>query len=392
MKTVSLLSMNRIGFILKNLLHFACRFSLVFMLSLSRLFCKPSASTKDIAAVRLDHIGDLVCCIPVIHSLKTKDNTVSAIIDRSLEGLANTLCPEIRWIGVSTKFRDFFTVFALLRTFRFDRIVILNVLPSIKVALFLYAFPFAKRAGLGMGNAWNMMLDDTIAIKRKNNGEFRHETNIVADVLPLCGSNLKKYDVVLSTSKCIDIDKSVTFTGCTAIGIFPVAAAFDVRRMWSLESWREVCNELIKQCNAHLWFFGSKADSEYTGEIVDGLEKKDHVTDLSGTVSLADLPYWIKSMHICIGVCSGPAHIAQILNVPIIQLVGSTPVKRWVWPHAEKYAISAQLPCQPCECEEVDIYHNRCRLGQVECMNYIKPQMVFDYACKALSDRNSNQK
>jgi ADP-heptose:LPS heptosyltransferase len=54
-----------------------------------------------------------------------------------------------------------------------------------------------------------------------------------------------------------------------------------------------------------------------------------HLHDLSAPLSLRELGPLLSRMQLCIGVDTGPVHVAASVGTPIVKLVGGTDQMRW---------------------------------------------------------------
>jgi len=103
-------------------------------------------------------------------------------------------------------------------------------------------------------------------------------------------------------------------------------------------------------------------------------------TVLGGTLSLGELGALIKQADLLITVDTGPMHIAQAFQTPVIALMGPTDPKIWGPRRACDIILYKPMHCSPCWHKD-DAVKNSCR--QNECMRRIRPAEVIQ-AAKAI--------
>ncbi len=114
-----------------------------------------------------------------------------------------------------------------------------------------------------------------------------------------------KQDLGLSLSKEI-----VTIHPC----------AHDVVKRWSVEHWANVCDYINSNYGLEILLCGGSSDYNYVEEI--RLNTKSPVINLAGKTDMNALFSLIKLSKFCIGLDSGPMHIAAAYDVPGIVLFG----------------------------------------------------------------------
>jgi heptosyltransferase-2 len=71
---------------------------------------------------------------------------------------------------------------------------------------------------------------------------------------------------------------------------------------------------------------------------------------------------------------TGPMHIAEALNVPLIAIFGSTVKEFGFYPQSENSVVieNKELGCRPC----THIGRSSCPLGHFKCMKEIEPEKI----------------
>lgn len=130
------------------------------------------------------------------------------------------------------------------------------------------------------------------------------------------------------------------------IGINP-GAAFGTAKCWLPERFREVAKNLVEADPRHVvLFFGDGSHKELIGNICAGFPKR--VINLAAKTTLRELLALIKICLVLLTNDSGPMHIADSLEVPLVALFGSTsPVATGPFRQSEN-VIQKKVPCSPC--------------------------------------------
>jgi heptosyltransferase-2 len=141
--------------------------------------------------------------------------------------------------------------------------------------------------------------------------------------------------------KRFDIDPD-----CNLVGINP-GAAYGTAKCWLPERFAGVAKNVIEADPKNVvLFFGDRSHKELIGKICAELPKR--VINLSGQTTLRELLSLIKICSVFLTNDSGPMHMADSLDVPLVALFGSTsPVA--TGPYRQSQSIlQKKVPCSPC--------------------------------------------
>ena len=130
------------------------------------------------------------------------------------------------------------------------------------------------------------------------------------------------------------------------IGINP-GAAFGEAKCWLPERFHAVAEKLAETCPSHrILFFGDLRHKKLIQNICRGLSSQ--VINLSGQTNLRQLMALINLCSAFLTNDSGPMHIADSLNVPLVALFGSTdPIV--TGPYRQRAAVvQEKVACSPC--------------------------------------------
>lgn len=130
------------------------------------------------------------------------------------------------------------------------------------------------------------------------------------------------------------------------IGINP-GAAYGTAKCWLPERFREVAQRLLDKDPAHVViFFGDLSHKQLINDICTGLPAR--ALNLAGQTDLRSLMALISICSVFLTNDSGPMHIADSLDVPLVALFGSTdPVATGPYRHSQS-VMQKKVPCSPC--------------------------------------------
>lgn len=314
---------------------------------------------KKILIVRLGAIGDVVNSTIIADSVKNKypDSEIHFITDKNIAPLLqNHKNINKVWSFDLKKKNNFFYLFTLglaLRGEKFDLVVNLtNALRNQFLVFLSGTKKTTKRAKFG-----------------KNAVEMFH-------------NSLKEYvpDLKLPENLCLDFSQELKDKIKEKIKDFPkpfvainAGGANDTERqgrIWPIDSWIELGNQLAQKYNATIFIVGSKAEKDYHKK----LSSIKNSVMFSGELALDENAALLSECDLIISGDSGPVHIAAAVGINVISLLGSLNCH----PYGEKaFVVSAKdAPCKFCsqkKCKKLfqgEIY--------TPCMRAIKPLDVLE--------------
>ncbi|NGX50311.1 MAG: ADP-heptose--LPS heptosyltransferase 2 [Chlamydiae bacterium] len=130
------------------------------------------------------------------------------------------------------------------------------------------------------------------------------------------------------------------------IGVNP-GAAYGSAKCWPPERFREMAERLIKADPSYvILFFGDLSHKDLLDRICNGLSSR--VVNLAGQTNLRELMALIKISSTFLTNDSGPMHIADSLETPLLALFGSTdPIVTGPYRQSEQ-VIKKDVACAPC--------------------------------------------
>ncbi len=139
---------------------------------------------------------------------------------------------------------------------------------------------------------------------------------------------------------------------------------------WLESHWAELLDKLKERFQ--VVFIGANKDNELISRITSQVKSDDYI-NLAGKTTLLELIEIFNRAKYVIAPDTGPAHIANATQVPsVIMIFGPTGVRRTPPVGEKHFAISTNLPCQPCfkrNCPRKDFPD--------ECMKKLTPEAVL---------------
>lgn len=162
------------------------------------------------------------------------------------------------------------------------------------------------------------------------------------------------------------------------IGVNP-GAAYGSAKCWLPERFKAVAENLVSEDPSHVvLFFGDRTHKGLIDDICAGLPNR--VINLAGKTSLRELLALIKICSAFLTNDSGPMHIADSLDVPLVALFGSTsPTATGPYKQRDKI-VQKKVPCSPC-------FKRVCPID-FPCMKKIEVKEVTQAVLKQLEEKH----
>ncbi len=145
-----------------------------------------------------------------------------------------------------------------------------------------------------------------------------------------------------------------------------------VTKNYPESSFIQLINELAKKLSAKIILIGSSADAQTNQNIINGLDSKDNIYDLTNQTDLIDLIYLFNIASLVIGGDTGPMHLASAIEkANIIAIYGASPkIRNGPYGKLAKI-ISLNLNCQPC-------FKTKCPIKTLACLKDLHPQLILE--------------
>jgi heptosyltransferase-2 len=151
------------------------------------------------------------------------------------------------------------------------------------------------------------------------------------------------------------------------IVVIAPGAAYGTAKRWLPTHFAALVAGLAEAHRVHSVLVGSAGDADTTTLIADALPMavRDHLIDLTGRTSLAELAGLLRLARVCVSNDSGAMHVAGAVGTPVAAIFGPTrehetaPLMR---AHAARRVFVNPVWCRPCMLRECPIDH-RCMRG-----------------------------
>ena len=352
-------------------------------------------SVQNILVLRLDHIGDLVCTLPILPILKERFPQAAITVLTGAEG--ESILKENPFVDQLIVFRsnwfsrrkmfdffEFFEVSSLLRKGKFD--LGYDLRGDLRNILFMTLGGVRFRVGYGIAGGVSLLHRMGEYDERLHQVELN--VKLVTGEVPV-RMNLKP-KIYLSAYEQKEAEDLLSQNGIQKkdriIAIHPEAGC--ASKEWEEKNLKQLIELLLRDPLNKILIFGlSKAEkiaeafsSPHPNPLPQGEERvRRQVINLVGKISLRQMISVIARAHLFIGNDSGPSHIAQAFGIPAIVIAsGTNEYDQWgIWQQPSK-VLSNSVSCAPCHLME-------CNVEGHPCMANISGEQVFEETKRLLS-------
>ncbi|MFA6988823.1 MAG: glycosyltransferase family 9 protein, partial [Candidatus Gastranaerophilaceae bacterium] len=340
---------------------------------------------QKILIVRLSAIGDVIHSLPILHSLKTsnpdafigwvvEDKAADIIINNPLIDRVHVM-PKKLWKKRGMSLKNVIEFIKFIKEIKDEKYTIAIDLQELFKSGVISFLSGAKRriAHSGAREFADIFANeklpyhDNFDINKPIIERYLEpatylgaKTNEVRFFLP----PTKEETVIYVDELLKNIDKNkknIVFSPAT---IWP-------SKHWKEKYWSELLDMTADKYN--IIFTGSTNDIALINRIKSNATK-DNSFVIAGKTNIEQLIEVFNRTDIVIAPDTGPAHIANAVEKPVIICIfGSTSFKR-SGPYGNKhFSLSAKLDCQPC-------FKRLCprKTNKMECVNKITPEEVFN--------------
>ncbi len=144
-------------------------------------------------------------------------------------------------------------------------------------------------------------------------------------------------------------------------------------KTYPAEYYAEIINN-FPDGNAAFFLTGNGRDSVNI-QLIKSLTKNKIVYDLCDRLEIEDLNSLIKRCSLVICGDTGPMHIAEAFDIPIVMMAGSSVKEFGFYPQNEKAVVleNNSLKCRPCS----HYGKSKCPKGHFKCMKELTPELVL---------------
>ena len=318
-----------------------------FLSSVLNVFGKKNLQPKEILVVKIDEIGDMVVATPVFRLLKQK------YPDAKLSLLCKPMCKPLM---EHNPFVDI--VFTSQNEWKKRYDVVIELRGTWKTWLKSIIYTPKYRLDRGSVRFRNKLIQGNLS---------DHQTNFLI-VKPLVGEiPIPQPELYSAPSDKEFVEQIIQQHGLKSFGVFHATANKRLKE-WSQDRFAQLADNLVKDFGLQIVFIGAPNESERI-ELV--IKKMQHPAfNLAGKFTLTQLLEFFKQAALYLGNDSGPMHIANVADIPLVGLFGPGPAHVFYPIGVKARVLHHVLPCNPCN--QID-----CIQPNDFCMDRIKVEDVM---------------
>lgn len=158
--------------------------------------------------------------------------------------------------------------------------------------------------------------------------------------------------------------------------LHPGTSDFMPHKRWPIEHYAALGDALVREGGARVLLSWGPGEEERIKAVRQAMREPAEVIPL--TPSMKSLGYLLSLSDLVVGGDTGPVHLAEVLGVPVIGIMGpSDPRHYYPLGHPER-AFYRRLPCSPCR-------HRSC--DTLQCLVDVRPREVTECALGILASR-----
>tara|TARA_Y100000310_G_C20693631_1_gene823992 strand:- start:1219 stop:2346 length:1128 start_codon:yes stop_codon:yes gene_type:complete len=366
-----------IKFIDKYIGYFICLILSVFN------FSSKQKKPKSILLIQFWGIGETILALPAIKALreKNKKSRIDILVtDRVKEIFYNN--KNINNVKI-LKLNPFSIKLFILKNWKKYDLVI-DMEEYLNISSIIAFFTGKQRIGYSHG------IRSRLYTKQVKYNDKQHTAETFLDLIRALKINYKLKNLgKLNYSKKDKniIHKFLKYKKISkkdfVVGIAPGAAESAKSRMWPLENYVELCNNILKNKNKKIIFIGNKNENELIKKIQSKIKGKNRTINTSGLFDLNPLFCLIERCNLFISNDAGAMHIAAAQGVKTIGLFGPNLPLRF-GPYGKKNVVIYKgHDCKFSPCINVhqgkvpDCYYSKNSKDYQKCMKNIKVEYVL---------------
>ncbi|GAA5512849.1 hypothetical protein Dcar01_01573 [Deinococcus carri] len=348
---------------------------------------------RNILAVRLDTLGDVLMTTPALRALKVSQpqngqvqrrvtlltSPPGAAVARLVPELDEVLVYEAPWLKATpprASSAPDLEMVAFLRERGFDAAVIFTVysqnpLPS---ALLCYLADIPLRLAHCRENPYQLLTD--WVRETEPEGGIRHEVQRQLDLVGAVGAVTpdERLSLGFSTEAAARVTERLTGLDMARPWAVIHPGATAASRRYPPEYFAEVARQLAER-GLTLLFTGDNGERE----LIAGIQRMAGGVgqSLAGELGLEELAALIARAPLLISNNTGPAHMAAALGTPVVDLYALTNPQHTPW-QVPSRVLSHDVECRWC-------YSSVCRTGHHLCLRGVPPGEVVAAALDLLT-------
>jgi heptosyltransferase III len=330
---------------------------------------------RNILAIKLRYLGDVLLATPTLHALKTAYPAarLSVLVNRGTEAVlrANPDVDEIILIDRGSIVQQTRFVWEIRRR-RFDTVV--DLTDGDRAAFLTWISGASVRIGFNAEERWTGRCYTTVV--RPDAGVHRIERDMAA-VLPLDAAIPNGVPRLRLTPEehaaAEELAAQLGFSKDRPWVMIQPGARYWFKA-WPPERFAELADRLNDRFGCQIVVGGSPEEESLTQSVVR--QAKSRLLSIAGRSDVRTLAALLKRSALFVGNDTGAMHIAAAVGTPVVGLFGPSNPREWGPRGSVTEIIYKGVDCRVC-------FHPTCRRGEENCMKLITIEEVMA-ACQRL--------
>ena len=336
---------------------------------------------RNILAIKLRYLGDVLLSTPTLHALKAAYPAarLSVLVNRGTEAIlqANPDVDEIIPLDRGSIVQQSRFVWKIRRR-RFDAVV--DLTDGDRAAFLTWISGAPVRIGFNAEERWTGRCYTTVV--RPDAGVHRIERDLAA-LVPLGAAIQHRVPRLRLTSeddaKFEQLARQLNLAQDRPWVVVQPGARYWFKA-WPPERFAELADRLNDCFGCQIVVGGSPEEESLTQSVVR--QAKSRLVSIAGRSDVRTLAALLKRSALFIGNDTGAMHIAAAVCTPVVGLFGPSDPTEWGPRGGPAEVIYKGLDCRIC-------FHPTCRRGEENCMKLITVEEVMS-ACRRLFQARAN--
>ena len=290
---------------------------------------KKIKSPKKIAIMQTAKLGDMVCTTPMFRAVKEKYPEVKVFaIGNEINREILEHNPDVD--GYLVYKNNFWELLKNIKKEKIDFACDTN--PSFLglATLYLAGVPLIASPVIKNGfspvetRLYKMLRKFVVAVSHHMGNYAPGEYLRLLEPVGIFSDNTKKYLYFTKQAdeaiKKFFISNEIDISKDFVVGISPSVG--NKIRKWGGKNFAEVADYIYNKYKVKIIIIGAKSDKDEVEEMVNNIDKNTKIINTYNLFCVDELKAVISKLNLFISVESGPVFIAEVFNVPIVNLVG----------------------------------------------------------------------
>ena len=310
------------------------KYLLIFFICVARFIIfgkanKKIKSPKKIAIMQTAKLGDMVCTTPMFRAVKEKYPEVKVFaIGNEINREILEHNPDVD--GYLVYKNNFWELLKNIKKEKIDFACDTN--PSFLglATLYLAGVPLIASPVIKNGfspvetRLYKMLRKFVVAVPHHMGNYAPREYLRLLEPVGIFSDNTKKYLYFTKQAdeaiKKFFISNEIDISKDFVVGISPSVG--NKIRKWGGKNFAEVADYIYNKYKVKIIIIGAKSDKDEVEEMVNNIDKNTKIINTYNLFCVDELKAVISKLNLFISVESGPVFIAEVFNVPIVNLVG----------------------------------------------------------------------